>query len=97
MSTGYFRLRKPFTCARASVEGTHTHLSLWVNHALSGVLVLRNEELGDALHALRRDNEACRVGSNGLHFDDDDIEAATTLVSDCGELVHGRDIGVTDG
>lgn len=47
MSLDYYRLRPPVTSLRVETSGVHTRLSIWVNHALSGILTLREEELGD--------------------------------------------------
>jgi len=56
VSTEYYRLAKPITSIRTETRGGHTHLSLWLNHAKSGTLVLRNDELSDFLDLLCGDD-----------------------------------------
>lgn len=97
MSTSYYRLKPPITSVRAEVSDGHTHLGIWINHAKSGTLVVRNEELQDLLRVLTDDGSAVvktRFGGSvlGKLLEPLDREwtnqAAdyTTLVSECGEL-----------
>uniref|UniRef100_A0A6M3L7H7 Uncharacterized protein n=1 Tax=viral metagenome TaxID=1070528 RepID=A0A6M3L7H7_9ZZZZ len=52
MSTSFYRLRPPITSVRPEVLGGHTHVGIWVNHAKSGSLVVRNEEWDQLLDSL---------------------------------------------
>jgi hypothetical protein len=97
MSTNYYRLKRPFSSARATVGGSHTTISLWVNHAKAGDIVLRNEEVPGVLLCLIRDSEAVRrVGIGGgkteLYYKDDDVEPQTCLISECGEITSVSDL-----
>lgn len=47
-----YRPKLPITSVRAEVFGVHTHVGVWINHAKSGTLVVRNEELKGLLHIL---------------------------------------------
>jgi len=40
MSTNYYRFKTPITSIRVKEEGQHKKISIWVNHQLSGTLVL---------------------------------------------------------
>ena len=44
MSTYYYRLQKPITSLRLEKGKGHDKLWVWVNNALSGKLILRNDE-----------------------------------------------------
>lgn len=48
MSTEYYLLRKPITSLRLEPQGRHFKLSIWINHALAGELVL-SDELSEVL------------------------------------------------
>jgi hypothetical protein len=91
MSTSFHFLRKPFTSARTTIAGGHTTLSLWVNGAKTGDLVLRNEEVRDVLLAISRQGEddiSCAVITNsmGVRLNHDHIDQNASLVSECGDL-----------
>ena|SRR5438132_2710233 len=100
MSTNCYRLKHPFTSVRAETRGGgHTDLSIWVNHAKAGVIVLRNEEVKDFLLAIVRDvpaaiRSAIGDGLSELKSLDDELAPDTFLVSEHGEITCGKAIGV---
>ena len=101
MSTNYYRLRKPFTSARTRPGGGHVGLSLWINHAKTGEIVVRNEELKDTLLALISDEPAVTQhgiggGETDLSYNDDTMEVGTCLISEYGELTSLGEIGGAD-
>ena len=91
MSTEFYRIKPPFTSVRTEVGGGHTRLSLWVNHAKTGDITLRNEELKAVLRVFCREVPAViRRGLTGgevqLDYEDDNVEPDTMLVSEYGEI-----------
>lgn len=46
-------LRAPVTCLRIVKTGIHTRISVFINHALTGVLTVRDDELDDVLRLFR--------------------------------------------
>jgi len=50
MSTSYYNFKKPVTCVKVKMQGSHAKVSIFVNHALAGELTLWEEELGDFLN-----------------------------------------------
>ena len=91
MSTEFYRIKPPFTSVRTEVGGGHTRLSLWVNHAKTGDITLRNEELKDVLRVFCREEPAViQRGLTGgevqLAYEDDNVEPDTILVSEYGEI-----------
>ena len=90
MGTSFHLLRPPFTSVRTTVGAGHTTLSIWVNHAKTGDIVLRNEEVPEVLLALSlRDGDdfrcAAHANSNGLRVNIT-LDPSTCLVSDYGEI-----------
>ena len=49
MGTDYFELRKPITHLSLEKRGGHYRISIWINHGLSGVLIIREDELDDTM------------------------------------------------
>lgn len=93
MSTSYYRIKKPFTSLRAeAIPGAgYTDIGIWVNHSKAGVIVVRNEEVKDALLVFRRSvlsvfQSGIEGGHTILDYEDDDVEDDTQLISEYGEL-----------
>jgi len=92
MSTSYYLLRRPITSVRPEVLGGHTHVGVWINHAKSGDLVVRNEEWLPLLQALTSDecviHVSCGGKDVGLVVDDRCPESCdmVQIVSECGTL-----------
>jgi hypothetical protein len=99
-TTYYYRFVRPFTSARAVVRGVHTHLSLWVNHANAGELVLRHEEAAEVLGVLREGLPSVqreeKDGEFTFYFANDDIELDTPLFTTTGEFTTLAYLGMTD-
>ncbi len=101
MSTEYYRLKKPFTSVRTRPVGVHVAMSLWVNHAKTGELTLRQDEVKDVLLALARGSSAVRQfgtadGATQIEYYDDDVEDDTILISQYGELTSVESISQRD-
>jgi len=52
MSTSYYKLRNPFTHLELEHTGGHNHLRVWVDHGLSGTLVIPDRYFAEALRTL---------------------------------------------
>ncbi len=55
MSTEHYLFKEPISSVDVHIAGQHAHLSVFVNHALAGKLVVREEELVPLLRALGGD------------------------------------------
>jgi len=89
MTTAYYCVAAPITQLRTDEVGSHTHLTIWVNHGLSGILVVRNEELPDILHLLRTETEVLHTYfASGTHTSGDlpSLPSSLQLISEYGEL-----------
>lgn len=96
MSTSYYLPKTPITSLRAEVGGGHTHLGVWVNHAKSGTLVLRNEEMPLVLEMLEgREVMHIHFGGVGVGVvitGGDDLEPEQMLISEYSELTTVEDV-----
>jgi hypothetical protein len=74
---------------------------LWINHAKSGDIVVRNDELKSTLLALVRDHPSVTrhgigEGETNLSYEDDSMDVMTCLISEYGELTTLGYIGGED-
>lgn len=66
MSTYYYELRKPITHLSVETKGEHCRISIWINHGLSGILIVREEELNDVLELFTEDKVIFHSHYGGL-------------------------------
>jgi len=105
MSTNYYHLKLPITYLELELRGTHYRLNIWVNHALAGMLVLREEELSGIIDCFADKEEDCplRTTSGGtgrgiiVHVQDPSLPDDTLLISSYRELLTVREIKALDG
>ena len=100
MSTEHYLFKEPITAVHTDIRGDlHVHLSVFVNHALSGELILREEELVPMLRALIEDEPLVRqgIGKEGLYThwyqDSRPYDPDTQVVSENGTLGTLHSIG----
>jgi hypothetical protein len=96
VSTSYYLPRAPITSLRADVGGGHTHLGVWVHHAKSGTLVLRNEEMTLFLEMLEG-REVMHVHFGGVGVGviitgGEDLDPDQVLISEYSELTTVEDV-----
>jgi hypothetical protein len=89
MSTSYQRLKIPFTSVRAEKGVAHSKLTIFINHANTGILTLRNEEVSSFLWSISesQDDLNCPVirNSDGIRCNRT-IDPDECLISENGEI-----------
>lgn len=92
MSTYYKRPKEPISSVRVSEHGSHADITIWINHALAGVLTVRAEELNGFLQNVIAEDAASAQISNGrlkrfTLIDDDEY-----FISEYGDVLSGREL-----
>ena len=99
MSTEHYLFKEPISSVDVHIAGPHVHLSVFVNHALAGKLILREEELVPMLRALIETEPLVRqgIGKEGLYthwyHDSRSYDPDTQVVSENGALGTLHSIG----
>jgi hypothetical protein len=95
MSTSYYRLKEPFTSVRVERRGSHDAIRIWVEHGLSGELIVPHDVTPEVLRALAQHGAAAQIsaGRDGpvLHRFDRTLTDDTQVVSEYGELTTLRE------
>ena len=108
MSTSYYRLKPPVTHIRVEDKTPgHTKLVIWVNHGLSGTLVLQTEEVRDFLRilVLYEDDSGCPLRTHWggpergtiVTINDNTLPDEAVVISQYGELLTVSEVKVRDG
>ena len=107
MSTNYYCLKSPITYLHLEPRGDYYSLSLWVNHALSGSLMLREDDLSDVIMCFADvvDDTQCPLRTTAgaidrgiiVHIQDLSLPDDTLLISSHRELLTVREIKALDG
>lgn len=96
MSTDFFEFESPVTSVRERVKGQHSRISVFVNHKLSGVLVVGTDEAPGVITLFAgHEPVARRIGTGGggvaVHFYKS-VSPETVLVSSDGKLVTAGEL-----
>jgi len=97
MSTDYYRFNKPITSIRIESEGSHDKVSVWVDHAASGTLVVNKGQGYDilkmfvssekVLHSYAGPGATAFINKCVLDLSDDEY-----VISDSGRISMVRDV-----
>lgn len=96
MSTDYFRFKTPVTSIRTVTEGAHDKVSVWINHQLSGVLVVdHGANIADLFvdHNKRVfETWALQSGKVATHCFDKSISEDEYVISEYFEICQAKDL-----
>ena len=89
MGCTYKDLRKPWSSVTVKMQGVHAAIGLWANGALTGSLMLRQEEMYDALRSLTG-KEVAKTSSldKGVHLDILGEPRTPYVISEYGDVLH---------
>lgn len=108
MSTSYYRLPPPITHLRVEdVNPTHTRLSVWIDHGLSGTLVIPTTAFRDVLRLFTKyeDDFHCPLRTHWgggerksiVTVNDPDLPDEAIVISEYGELLTVAQVKARDG
>ena len=107
MSTSYYRLAPPTTHIRVEETPGHARLTLFINHAMSGTLIVRQDEMKETvrLFQLYEDDDQCPLRTHWggkdrgtvVTVNDETLPEEAVVISEYGELLTVAQVKARDG